>query len=408
MQKKTTTDPLDPRLLGRAPHRLMFFIGAGNLMLAMAWWATWLLTTRWPLFALHQPSPYAGWLHAFVMQYQVLPSFFFGFLLTTFPRWMGQPDIPRWRFLPVGIGLFGGQLATLVGALSNDVGIVIGAFMTFAGWSAGLIALAQPLLRETGSTWHARSCFAALLLGWIGLLAWIGFLLGASPLWAFASIKIGSFGLLLPVFVTVAHRMFPFFAGNVVPGYKAWRPLWVLAVFWALVLAHLGLELVHGYRWLWAADLPLLALSTTLLLRWWPRGAKPAILAVLFIGLAWLPVAFALYSAQSIGYAATGMFWLGRAPAHALFIGFFASVLIAMVTRVTQGHSGRPLNMPAVAWFAFALIQLVALVRIIAEVAPDAMAWQAVAACGWLLAFAPWVARIGRIYLSPRVDGKPG
>jgi uncharacterized protein involved in response to NO len=153
---------------------------------------------------------------------------------------------------------------------------------------------------------------------------------------------------------------------------------------------------------------PLLALTTTLLVRWWPRGRKPAILAVLFIGLAWLPVAFALYSAQSIAYAATGMFWLGRAPAHALFIGFFASVLIAMVTRVTQGHSGRPLNMPAVAWFAFVTIQLVAVVRVGAEIAPDPMAWQALAACGWLLAFAPWVARIGRIYLSPRVDGKPG
>ena len=30
------------------------------------------------------------------------------------------------------------------------------------------------------------------------------------------------------------------------------------------------------------------------------------------------------------------------------------------------------------------------------------------AAFGWLIAFAPWVARIGRIYLSPRTDGKPG
>ena len=97
-----------------------------------------------------------------------------------------------------------------------------------------------------------------------------------------------------------------------------------------------------------------------------------------------------------------------RAPAHALFIGFFGSVLVAMVTRVTQGHSGRALVMPAAAWFAFAAIQLVALLRVFAEVMPDGLAWQAVAALGWLLAFAPWVLRIGRIYLSPRTDGKPG
>ena len=399
---------ISPRWLGRTPHRLMFFIGASNLMLAMAWWAAWLLSTRWPWLAMHQPQPYAGWLHAFVMQYQVLPSFFFGFLLTTFPRWIGQPDIARVRFLPVGIGLFGGQVLTVLGALGWQPGIIAGAALTLVGWSAGLLALGRPLLRDTSANWHARSCYAALLFGLAGLLAWLAFLRGASPLWAFASIKVGSFGLLLPVFVTVAHRMFPFFAGSVVVGYKPWRPMWVLAVFWALDVAHLALELVHGYRWLWLVDLPLLALTATLLWRWWPRGHKPALLTVLFVGLAWLPIAFALYAAQSLAYAATGMFWLGRAPAHALFVGFFASVLIAMVTRVTQGHSGRPLHMPAVAWFAFAAIQLVTLLRIVADITTDPMAWQALAACGWLLAFAPWVARIGRIYLSPRADGKPG
>ena len=126
------------------------------------------------------------------------------------------------------------------------------------------------------------------------------------------------------------------------------------------------------------------------------------------MGLAWLPIALALYLGQSLAYLATGVFWLGRAPAHALFIGFFGSVLVAMVTRVTQGHSGRPLVLPRVAWFALVAIQLVTLMRIVAEVAPDSMVWQALAAIGWLLAFGPWVTRIGRIYLAPRVDGKPG
>ena len=79
-----------------------------------------------------------------------------------------------------------------------------------------------------------------------------------------------------------------------------------------------------------------------------------------------------------------------------------------MVTRVTQGHSGQLLVMPKVGWFAFAVIQLVALLRIFAEVLPDAPAWQAVAALGWLLAFAPWVVRSARTYLRPRADGKPG
>ncbi len=406
--RRNATPGLSPAALGRAPHRLMFFIGATNLLLAMAWWAAWLASTRWAIFAMPQPTQFAGWLHAFVMQYQMLPSFFFGFLLTTFPKWMGQPEFERWRYVPVGLGLFGGQLATLLGAMGWDAGITVGLLMTIAGWLAGLLTLAPLLWREQGATWHARSCFLALTLGLLGVLAWTAFVLGANPLWAFASIKIGTFGLLLPVYVTVAHRMFPFFASRVVPGYPQWRPLWLLAAFWPLVLLHLVLELFHAYGWLWMVDVPLLGLTALMLWRWWPRGPKPGILAVLFIGMAWLPIALALYVGQSVAYELTGVYWLGRGPAHALFIGFFGSVLVAMVTRVTQGHSGRALVMSPAAWFAFVAIQVVAVTRVAAEIAPDGTAWQAVAAIGWLLAFAPWVARIGRIYLTPRIDGRPG
>jgi uncharacterized protein involved in response to NO len=202
--------------------------------------------------------------------------------------------------------------------------------------------------------------------------------------------------------------MFPFFAGNVVAGYRPWRPLWVLGAFWPLVLAHLALELVHGYAWSWVPDVALLGLTGTWLWRNWPRGPAPLLLRVLFLGFAWLPIALGLYIVQGAVYAAGGGFLLGRAPAHALFIGFFGSLLVAMVTRVTQGHSGRPLVFGGAATFAFVVLQLVAVTRVVAELVPDPMAWQAVAAAGWLLAFAPWVVRSLRIYATPRIDGRPG
>src|SRR3970282_1417768 len=121
----TPKTPSSRRLVAAAPHRLMFFIGASNLLLAMAWWAAWMISARWPALAIAQPQLPAGWLHAFVMQYQMLPSFIFGFLLTTFPKWLGLPDIDRWRYLPVGAGLFGGPIDTLVDALGWVVGICV-------------------------------------------------------------------------------------------------------------------------------------------------------------------------------------------------------------------------------------------------------------------------------------------
>ncbi len=396
------------RQLTAAPHRLMFCIGAMNVLLAMGWWTLWLVNTRWNLFAMPQPAVWAGWMHAIVMQYQVLPPFMFGFLLTVFPRWMGLPALTRRHYVPVGVGLFGGQLLTLIGLCGVPVGLHLGIVLTILGWSYGLFLLLRLLWREPGRTWHAVSCAFALLLGLTGLVAFAVYLHRPDPMLAFVAIKFGGFGLLLPMYVTVCHRMLPFFASAAIPGYRAWKPMWVLAVFWVLVLAHLGLELVHGYAWLWAVDLPLAALATGMLWKWWSREPMPALLRVLFIGFAWLPIALLLYAWQSLWFAATDAFVLGRAPAHALFVGFFGSLLVAMVTRVTQGHSGNPLQLGRIAGCTFVLLQIVAVVRVAAELVPDAMAWQAIAGIGWLLAFMPWVLRSSRTYLTPRSDGKPG
>jgi uncharacterized protein involved in response to NO len=396
-----------PRFLANAPHRLLFFVGAANVLLAMLWWALWLANARWHGFAYPQPRVYAGWLHAVVMQYQVLAPFMFGFLLTVFPRWMGQGDIGRWHYVPVGIGILGGQLLTLAGALGPEHLLHLGALLTIAGWAAGLFHLLRWLWRDGGKTRHALSCACAMLFGFVGFLAYAAYLHVPDPRLVEVSIKFGTFGLLLPVYFTVAHRMFPFFAGNVVPGYRAWRPMWMLGAFWVLALAHLALELAHALRWTWLPDLGLCALSAAWLWRNWPRGPAPRLLRVLFLGYAWMPMAMALYAAQSLLRLGGGDA-LGRAPAHALFVGFFGSLLVAMVTRVTQGHSGRPLVFGGVATFAFVAIQCVCVVRIVAELMPDQMAWQAAAASGWLLAFLPWVLRSARIYLTPRADGRPG
>jgi uncharacterized protein involved in response to NO len=400
--------PISPKLLAAAPHRLLFLIGATNVLAAMAWWALWLSGTRFGAPDLPQPPLFAGWAHAFVMQYQVLPPFMFGFLLTVFPRWMGQPDLSRWHYLPVGFGLLSGQALFLIGLFGFPHLVHLGVVNTLAGWIAGCVFLFGPLRGNGFKTWHAVSAYAALLMGLVGLVLFAVFLHGGDPMLAIAMVKIGSFGLLLPIYLTVAHRMFPFFAGIVVRGYEGWRPMSWLGACWAMLVLHLALELLRAPQWLWLADVPLATFTGYWLWRNWPRGAAPPLLRVLFIGFAWLPVAMLLYATQSLMLMFADTALLGRAPAHALYVGFFGSLLVAMVTRVTQGHSGRPLELGRVAAIAFVAIQIVALLRIVGEVHSDALAWQAVAAIGWLLAFLPWVLRSAFIYLTPRADGRPG
>jgi uncharacterized protein involved in response to NO len=383
----TVTSASIGTLLAAAPHRPLFLAGALAVLTSMARWALELASMRlgwrgWP-----QPTVPPGWAHAMLTQYGMLPMFMFGFLLTTFPRWLNRPSIRPRRYVAVAGAVVAGSL------LSH----------------AGLRGRPGVLRASQRRNQHAWSCLAALCLGTLGLVAFLGFLAGAPAHCARFAIKLGTFGLLVPVYFTVAHRMVAFFSGNVVPGYVVRRPAWSLPLMWPLLLAHLALDLAHAQAWLWLADAPLAVLFGWHALAWQPwKAMRPGLLAVLHLAFAWLPLAFALYAVQSLCLFAGHGPVLGLAPLHVLTIGYFGSMLVAMVTRVTQGHSGRPLQMGAVPWACFVLLQGVVLLRVWAELARDGYLWLIVAACGWLVAFLPWVVRSTWIYLTPRVDGRPG
>ncbi len=281
--------------------------------------------------------------------------------------------------------------------------------LMLAGYLVGVVTLGGVLRAAEQRNPHAWSCLVALGLGTLGLVAFLGFVFGAPAHCGLFAVKLGTFGLLLPIYFSVSHRMLPFFSANLVPGYVVRRPSWSLPVVWALLLAHLALDLAGAARWLWLADLPLAGVFGWHALAWQPwKAMRPGLLAVLHLAFAWLPLAFVLYSVQSLWLFAGQAPVLGLAPLHLLTIGYFGSMLVAMVTRVTQGHSGRPLQMGAVPWACFVLLQGVVLLRVRAELGGDAYLWLVAAAAGWLVAFAPWVLRSAWIYLTPRLDRKPG
>ncbi|KRF01810.1 short-chain dehydrogenase [Frateuria sp. Soil773] len=398
-----------PALLASAPHRLLFFAGALAVLTSMAWWTLELVSLRFGLAGWPQPPVPPGWAHAVLTEYGMLPLFMFGFLLTVFPRWLGQPALPRARYVPVAGAVFGGYLLAHAGLLDAPWLLRAGLALMLAGYLLALATLGGVLRAARSRDRHALSCLAAFALGALGLAAFLAFLSGAPAACALLAVKLGTFGLLLPVYFTVSHRMIPFFSGNVAAGYVVRRPAWSLPLVWTLLLAHLLIDLGGEPAWLWVVDAPLALAFGWHALAWQPwKARRPGLLAVLHLAFAWLPLAFALYALQSLWLMATQQPVLGLAPLHVLTIGYFGSMLVAMVTRVTQGHSGRPLQMGAVPWLCFALLQGVLLLRVRAELGGDAYLWLVLAAAGWLLAFLPWVLRALWIYLTPRRDGKPG
>jgi uncharacterized protein involved in response to NO len=132
------------------------------------------------------------------------------------------------------------------------------------------------------------------------------------------------------------------------------------------------------------------------------------LLAMLHLGFLWLGIAWLLAGVQG-GLHLAGIETLGLAPLHALAVGYFATMTLAMVSRVTLGHSGRPLVADALTWRLALGLHGVAALRVLADVLPVGQALLLVAAgVGWLVVFLPWTSRLVPIYLAPRSDGREG
>jgi uncharacterized protein involved in response to NO len=400
-------------VLTAAPHRLAFLCGFGSLLLASAWWAFHLLARYGlaPAAALDmQLAPI--WAHSFLMLFTVFPTFFLGFLFTTYPRWMNGPLVSRRAYVVTPLLLTGATFAWLIGVHAGLGWQLAAVALALAGLVVALVALLRVLIDAQQVVSHAIVTSAAFAIGVVSLAGFGYGLSGANDFALHFAVRAALWGFLLPVFFAVCHRMVPFFSQNVVPGYVAWRPTWVLVAVVGLAWLRLLLGTAGVLDALAVVDAALFVLTAACAVRWTSfRARGNPLLWTLYAGFVWLPIAMLLQTIRDASFTLTGEWALGRAPIHALGIGFFAGMLVAMVTRVTMGHSGRPLKMDRVTLACFFGIQAAAVTRVGSEIAtaPAAMQWLLLGSMvAWLAAFGAWSARNAPIYLAPRSDGKPG
>lgn len=393
-------------ILAAAPHRLPFLTGAFNLVMLPLWWTAHLAQRYGVALPLPMHDGLDAALHGPLTLYALFMPFILGFLSTVFPRWMGLADLPPRQFFPPAVLVAAGSLALAVALwLDRLVILNLALALLLCGWGAGAVVLATVIRahQQTANEphWHGLSALAAWFMALAGLAALLAFTLLDWPDGRDWAILLGTHGLTVGMFVTVCHRMIPFFAGNVVEAYVRWRPYWLLTALWPLLLADMAMASA-GSPWRAATAGALALLLMLMLWRWTPRRAAPGLLWVLIIGFGWAPVSFVLATLAAIGSVPP----LGAT--HALVLGMGCSLMVAMVTRVTQGHSGRPLVMPPFAWLAFAGVQLATLLRLAAALHWEPQTMLLIAALPLVVGTIPWALRGITIYISPRIDGRPG
>ncbi|MXO75218.1 short-chain dehydrogenase [Altererythrobacter aerius] len=141
------------------------------------------------------------------------------------------------------------------------------------------------------------------------------------------------------------------------------------------------------------------AMQALRLARWkGVRTLRDPLVAVLHVGYAWVPAGLALLSASVIEPAIPR-----TAAIHALTAGAMVTMILAVMTRATLGHTGRALRAGPATTALYALITLAALIRIAVPFdLVDYTRGLEISGLAWTAAFALFLAVYGPMLVTPR------
>ena len=377
----------------RGGFRPFFFGGATWAVAAIALWICSLtgvitLPTAIDPLAWHRHEMLFGFVGAIVS----------GFLLTAVPNWTGRLPIAGWPLA----GLFGFWIAARLSLLFSGIVSVPVAAILDVGFFFALGLLAAREVLEANNR-NVPVVGMILLFGLADAVDYLsitgaiplpdlGWQIGLSIVLLLISV-IG--GRIIPSFTrnylskqgvrsglpTQADKFDLFVIGATAFALLAWMSGPATAVIGAILLAAAVLQLTRWVRW-----------------RGYRTFADPLVL-VLHVGYLWLPIGLALLGCSLIG-------WIPRSAAiHALTAGAMTTMILAVMTRASLGHTARPLKANTATVIIYILVTAGAVLRVAASLrAIDYNLGIEVAGTVWgaalllfLIAYAPvlWRPRLG-------------
>ncbi len=382
--------------LWRLAFRPFFLAGSLFAMLAIPLWvAAW--TGLWPGF-----QPTGGWLswHRHEMLFGFAMAIVAGFLLTAGQTWTGQPGVSGNKLMALAVVWLLARLGWLFGL---PLALVIPLDLLFMLGVTGLMARMLWVVKQSRN--YPIVAVLTLMIG-ADVLVLCGIAQGNDGLQR-QGILAGLW-LVAALMAIIGGRVIPFFTQRGLGHTEAVKPwVWLdvallvgtglIAVLYALGVA-LQQNLLIGVLFLMIAAGHLLRL-----VRWYDGGIwRVPLLWSLHVAMLWLVVAAAGLALWNFGLLNSS-----SPSLHALSVGSMSGLILAMIARVTLGHTGRPLQLPGGIVGAFVLFNLGAASRVFLSGQWPVMGLWLAAIC-WALAFALYAWRYAPMLLSARVDGHPG
>ncbi len=323
-----------------------------------------------------------------------------GFLLTAIPNWTGRPPIRGPALCILFAVWVSGRLAILAAGV---VGLAAAAIVD----SLFLLGLSAVVLREIVAGRNRRNLKVAmvvLLFCLTNIAFHLELFLNGYPFHATRA----AVSVLVILIMLIGGRIIPGFTKNWLAGQGGWALPTPFNAFDRLALGiavtALALWIVFPERPFTGGALLLAALvQAGRLARWSGHHTfREPLVLILHVGYAFVP----------LGFAAVGssILWPDTVPTsgvlHAWTTGAIGVMTLAVMTRASRGHCGRPLTAPATTRLIYLLVVLAAIARLAMALLPgSAFTLLVISSLAWTAAFTAFVIFYGPMLLLSRGEG---
>ena len=380
----------------RGGFRPFFFGGAAWGVISLTLW----LMSLAGVISLPSAFEPLAW-HRHEMLFGFVGAVVSGFLLTAIPNWTGRLPIAGFPLA----ALFGLWIAARFAVLfSAPLGLTVASLLD-VGFYIVLAALAG---REVLAAKSRNLPIVSLVL-LLGLANCLDYLAASGVLGDRGLGSRAGIALMVVMISLIGGRIVPSFTRNWLvkqsvkdrlPGQPNRFDLVVIAITAAAMIVW-----TMSPFWNFGGGMLIVAaiLQAVRLGRWQGHRTYPdPLVLILHVGYAWVPIGLALLGASIVGTAVPT-----SAAIHALTAGAMATMILAVMTRASLGHTGRELQASAATTLLYLLITLGALLRVTAPlgIVNYILAIQ-LSAVAWAGAFLIFLLAYGPILFAPRIGDR--
>lgn len=352
-------------------------------------------------------SPLGGgyWWHMHEMVYGFAAAIIAGFLLTAVQNWTGQRGAQGSVLIFLFVLWLAGRIVVLFPEL---VGNKLTVLIDLSFLPAMAYVLGKPIIAIK----QYRNLFFVPLLALFTLANLEMHLAVNHPIEVSANLAGYASVMLTTVLMSVmAGRVVPMFTANGTQTEKVLPIAWLEKVTNGSIAVATILLLLHpfiGFGPVMFGSVLVLA-GITQAIRWfrwkpWITLSVPLLwslhisLYFIWFGLILLGVSYLIPEMPS------NHIW------HLLTVGGMGGLILAMISRVSLGHTGRPLTPPKTMSISYISIALAAIIRSFGPWAlPEkSLIFYDISAFFWFIAFAIFAFHYGPMLFKPRADGRPG